>query len=227
MQPSPWYHGLVGVSTKRPMARGRNRPRRQFRRAILTFFVLGSVGLTFAACGGTSGPGVASVGSSTTTTVAPASQGGSNGSNGEAQLLKYSQCMRAHGLPNFPDPNSQGDLSIGPGNVPKGGPNSPQFKAAQKACQSLMPGALITSAQKAAANIKALAFAQCMRAHGVANFPDPNGQGLIEITPATHVDMNSRQYNEAQSACQNLSNGFDMMIRGGRGPAAPKGNSGS
>ena len=120
--------------------------------------MLGSVGLLFAACGGTSGPGVASVGSSTTTTITSASQGASNGPS-EAQMLKYSQCMQHHGLPNFPDPNSQGDLSIGPGNVP-GGPNSPQFKAAQKDCQSLMPGALITSAEKAAANVKALAFAQ-------------------------------------------------------------------
>ena len=119
------------------IARKRGGRQSLLRRAVLAFFMLGSVGLLYAACGGTSGPGVASVGSSTTTTITSASQGASNGPS-EAQMLKYSQCMQHHGLPNFPDPNSQGDLSIGPGNVP-GGPNSPQFKAAQKDCQSLMP----------------------------------------------------------------------------------------
>jgi hypothetical protein len=49
--------------------------------------------------------------------------------------------MRSHGVPKFPDPKFQ----------PNGGslltfgkdvnPNSPQFKAASKACQKLLPGA--------------------------------------------------------------------------------------
>jgi hypothetical protein len=203
--------------------------RRHTAPTLVTALALGTVALLFTSCGGTSGPGVARLGSaSTTTTFASASPAGRTGSNAEAQLLKYSQCMQRHGLRNFPDPTSQGDLSIKAGDIP-GGPDSPQFKAAQKVCQSLMPGALTTSAEKAAANVKALAFAQCMRAHGVANFPDPNGQGVIEITPATNLDMNSRQYNKAQSACQNLNNGFETLMRGGPGPGAggPKGNSGS
>jgi hypothetical protein len=57
------------------------------------------------------------------------------------QALKFSQCMRSHGVPKFPDPKFQ----------PNGGtlmtvgkdvnPNSPQFKAAAKVCQKLLPGA--------------------------------------------------------------------------------------
>jgi hypothetical protein len=57
----------------------------------------------------------------------------------QAQMLKFSACMRAHGLPDFPDPKISGggiQLSIGKGL----NPNSPVFKAAQKACQSVMPG---------------------------------------------------------------------------------------
>ena len=47
--------------------------------------------------------------------------------------LKVSACMRSHGVPNFPDPNSQGDLLI------KGqlGVSGDQMSAAMKACQSL------------------------------------------------------------------------------------------
>jgi hypothetical protein len=60
----------------------------------------------------------------------------------QAQMLKFSACMRSHGLANFPDPvfsNGGAKMSLGS----KGGglnPNSPVFKAAQKACQSVMPG---------------------------------------------------------------------------------------
>ncbi len=58
----------------------------------------------------------------------------------QAQALQYSSCMRSHGLPNFPDPqfsNGGMTMKIGGSQVD---PNSPQFKAAQQACQSLLPG---------------------------------------------------------------------------------------
>ena len=61
-----------------------------------------------------------------------------------AQLLKFSACMRAHGIKDFPDPTNQGG-GVGI-RIQANGPNSdlnptnPQFQAAQKACQSLMPG---------------------------------------------------------------------------------------
>src|SRR5262245_39658587 len=54
--------------------------------------------------------------------------------------LDFAACMRAHGVPKFPDPKASGD-----GGIEWGGfdvdPNSPQFKAALKACQSVNPGA--------------------------------------------------------------------------------------
>jgi hypothetical protein len=59
----------------------------------------------------------------------------------EDQALAFSRCMRAHGV-DFPDPKFSGDgarVSIGgPGSTFN--PRSPAFQAAQKACQSLMPG---------------------------------------------------------------------------------------
>jgi hypothetical protein len=60
-----------------------------------------------------------------------------------AQMLKFSACMRAHGLPDFPDPTSSGggiQLSIGSKKGTGLNPRSPLFQAAQKACQSVMPG---------------------------------------------------------------------------------------
>ncbi|HXA31033.1 MAG TPA: hypothetical protein VNV87_02150 [Acidimicrobiales bacterium] len=51
-----------------------------------------------------------------------------------AQLLNYAKCMRAHGIPNFPDPTSNGM-----GSLSGIDPNSPQFGVANQACQSSMP----------------------------------------------------------------------------------------
>ncbi|HEX3518872.1 MAG TPA: hypothetical protein VHT29_07550 [Solirubrobacteraceae bacterium] len=65
----------------------------------------------------------------------------------QEKALKFSACMRSHGVPNFPDPefhSGGGGASIrlgskksGPGGLD---PNSPQFQAAQKACFSIMGG---------------------------------------------------------------------------------------
>src|SRR6266511_4197308 len=53
--------------------------------------------------------------------------------------LKFSRCMREHGISKFPDPQSGGGLLIGPDSGID--PSSPAFKAAQKACEQLLPKA--------------------------------------------------------------------------------------
>ncbi|MGB9112131.1 MAG: hypothetical protein WCF24_05325 [Acidimicrobiales bacterium] len=54
------------------------------------------------------------------------------------QALKWTQCLRQHGLPNMPEPvEHDGGLTQ---SFPRGGPNSPQFKAATRACHLLAPG---------------------------------------------------------------------------------------
>jgi hypothetical protein len=47
----------------------------------------------------------------------------------------------------------------------------------------------------------ALAYARCMRSHGVPRFPDPTSQGLITYGP---VDIHSAQYLSANKICQQL-----------------------
>ena len=49
-------------------------------------------------------------------------------------MLIYAQCIRTHGVPNMPDPNSRGHLNIGPGSDVD--VNSPKFQAAFQACKS-------------------------------------------------------------------------------------------
>jgi hypothetical protein len=64
-----------------------------------------------------------------------------------AQGRKFSQCMRAHGVTDFPDPQSAGSGNGGGISIQVSGgggsdldPNNPTFTAAQKACRALMPG---------------------------------------------------------------------------------------
>ncbi len=57
------------------------------------------------------------------------------------QALQFSACMRSHGFPQFPDPTfSDGGIQLRLNRSSGMDPNSPRFQAAQRACQSLMPG---------------------------------------------------------------------------------------
>ena len=54
---------------------------------------------------------------------------------------------------------------------------------------------------------KALAFSQCMRAHGEPGFPDPQANGSILTTPKDHLAQGSSQFTAANRACQKLQPG--------------------
>jgi hypothetical protein len=110
-----------------------------------------------AACGGASG------------------QSGGTATNAKAasdQALKFAGCMRANGVPNFPDPSAGGGIQITPGSGLN--PQSPAFQAAQKVCGKLLPGGGPGVRRPTKAAFAAgLAFARCMRTHGLPRFPDP------------------------------------------------------
>jgi hypothetical protein len=171
---------------------------------------LAAAALLFAACGGASSPGVASLGSSTTTTTSPVA--GSSGANKATAFLdgvKYSECMRAHGVPNFPDPTSDGSFLDIRG-VLNGVPvdqNSTQYVKANKMCQHFLPAP--SPAQFDQAVAQALKFSECMRAHGVPGFPDPKaGNGNISLRIGGNgVDPNSPRFQAANSACKKYSPG--------------------
>jgi hypothetical protein len=95
--------------------------------------------------------------------------GAANASAGQpSRDLEFSECMRAHGVSNFPDPTANG-LQLGPGIDAK----SPAFKSAQQACRQFLPNKGVPPATSAKDRAAALAFARCMRSHGVPGFPDP------------------------------------------------------
>jgi hypothetical protein len=202
----------------------------------LSVVVLASVALALAGCGGSSDPGVAklatSAASSTTTAAGgetPGGGGGSASSSGggeqhseaaiagpggpEAQkkMVAFAQCIRSHGLPDFPEP-SEGRLIV-KGTSKNGlNPGSPQFQAAMKACRSLAPAPKLSPQQTAAMQAQALKFSECMRSHGVPNFPDPKFEGggvrlslnrsSGSASSGSTLNPQSPQFQAAQKACQ-------------------------
>jgi hypothetical protein len=117
------------------------------------------------------------------------------------QELNYANCMRGHGEPEFPDPSSGGVFSLN--NID---PNTPQYGAAQKACQKLLPRAKPpTPAEQAQLLQKALAYAHCMRDHGEPGFSDPDTRGGGIAFSLKDVDPNSAQFQRAQDDCRSLS----------------------
>ena len=170
-----------------------------------------------AACGGPPSAGVATLRSATTTTQTSSSQtAGSGGSTTEKYkaALAYVDCMRSHGVSNFPDPSSDGRINVqfafgGKDGAPASSGidrMSPQYISADQTCRHLLPGGVPTPAQNQQALAKALKFAQCMRSHGVSNFPDPTNAGVVRLIG---VDQNSPQYLGAQKACEALLPGAD------------------
>jgi hypothetical protein len=122
------------------------------------------------------------------------------------KALAFSQCMRAHGEPGFPDPQPDGSLLI---NGPKDHLNGALMNKASKACQHLMPLAPpMTAAQQRKVTAEALKFVACMRAHGLPAFPDPKVDSRgIELQVPQGVAPNSATLKNAQQACRNLMPG--------------------
>ncbi len=187
-------------------------------KAIRLLAGLMALALLAAGCGGNDkNPGVAHLGSNTTSSTSSSSSSagsGGSGSGGSAapnsQAVAYSACMRAHGVPNFPDPK----ISVN-GNevkvavrVTPGITGNPQFKSAQQACAKLLPGGgpgegsnHQISPQEQSQYLKAAA---CIRTHGVPNFPDPTFSGGGVHISHKAIDVHSPQLRAAEEACQSL-----------------------
>ncbi|MBV8064761.1 MAG: hypothetical protein JOY73_04500 [Actinobacteria bacterium] len=158
--------------------------------------------LLAAGCGGgKNGASIAQVGSTTTATATASSSGA---------LLAFSQCMRSNGVASFPDPQgyADGNPKLTVHNLGTG----PRVMSALRACTHLLPtGNGSQQAPPSRQQIAAeLSFARCMRSHGLANFPDPNGQGQlsVEMVIAQGIDVHSPAVLRIVTACLPASHGW-------------------
>lgn len=174
------------------MSNGTGGGRGRQRRAGVLAAAAAGIALLAAACGGG--------GSSTGASAA--------GSTPYQKAVAYAQCIRSHGQPGWPDPNSQGNFLITGSNHVD--PHSPRFASANKACERLLPnGGQETAAQQQKALSQALKFVACMRSHGIPDFPDPTVQDgqVSQRLDASGFARNSPQLQSARQACRGFQFG--------------------
>lgn len=123
---------------------------------------------------------VALVGAGCSNTSAGTGPGSSGANADHAKAVKFADCMRSHGVSDFPDPPGSGEFTIdGVINGSSLDPNAPAFKRAIGACKGLEPTGFTGHKRTASQQANALKFAQCMRANGVPDFPDPTPNGPL------------------------------------------------
>jgi hypothetical protein len=117
---------------------------------------------------------------------APAATGTSGGNNPALhaqKAVKFAECMRRNGVTTFPDPDASGKLTIDAvANGSSLDTSTPAFKQAISACKGLEPAGFTGSKRSSQQQSAALRFAQCIRAHGVKDFPDPVPDGPLVDT---------------------------------------------
>ena len=120
-----------------------------------------------------------------------------------AQGVRYSDCMRAHGVSSFPDPSPGGGSPLSSSGINE---QSPAFESAEQACATLEPGGNAPPPPiPAAQQTRMVARARCIREHGVPNFPDPTF-GPTGHGAGVHFGGNERAlaFQTAAKACAHV-----------------------
>jgi hypothetical protein len=170
------------------------------RRLLLLAPTVMGLALAAGACGG-SAPGVASLGTTTTTAT--------GGRSSVADLVTYARCMRSHGVASFPDPAAiaepGADIKAFKLQISKIDSSSTTFQAAQRACAKYGPPG--TSPPQITTQDQAdyLKAAACMRNRGIVGFPDPVfSGGQVDFPIPKGMNPNSTQFRRAREICEML-----------------------
>lgn len=126
--------------------------------------------------------------------------------------LAYANCMRSHGVRDFPDPNSRGEFQLRPSTRVENGhrtptgdllQSSPAFQAAERTCGPFgSTGPVVTKTQENQAFSSELKAAACMRANGVPTYPDPKLiNGSIDLEYNDKFNPASPAFQRAARKC--------------------------
>jgi hypothetical protein len=149
-------------------------------------------GITLAGCSSGAGP----AGSHGTGAAAQSS------SSPDTEIAGIVACYRAHGDPSFPDPvydpsDGRWHFAASPGSAPL---------STQQACRHLFPQASASPPVPQAQFQQLVKYADCMRQHGVPNWPDPDPDGSFGV-PST-LNLKTQVADQASGICQRyLPNG--------------------
>jgi hypothetical protein len=134
----------------------------------------------------------------TTSSTSATTSGADKKLTKQEKAVKFAQCIRAHGVSDFPDPTDKNADAYGISVTPT------VWTKAVDACKALKPpGAL--SAKRTPKQLSAeVKFAQCVRDHGVKDFPDPvNGEPLVNTykIPSSNKPGGMTILNAAMQKC--------------------------
>jgi hypothetical protein len=132
-----------------------------------------------------------------------------NATDVHAQAVKFAECMRSHGVREFPDPDASGTFTIETiANGTSIDTNSPAFQQAITACKDLEPAGFTGATRTPEQQQAALKFAQCIRDNGVNDFPDPAADGpLIDTNRIPSAARNGGMsiLNAAMQKCRDVA----------------------
>jgi hypothetical protein len=150
------------------------------------------------------------------------STGNSTGAARTDQMVTFAKCMRSHGVPNFPDPgsNGSGGIQIQASRTAGSGASmkvngvsvsAPAFQSAMQSCRRDLPNGGHPPPLSAARKAAMLQFSRCMRENGLPNFPDPTfgsgGSVRLQVGPGAVINPNSPGFQQAQAACAKYRGG--------------------
>src|SRR3954451_21432205 len=160
-------------------------------RPLAALAVVALISLTGAGCG-SNAPSETGTGNSS-------SGGGANTKlTARDKAVKFSECIRAHGVSDFPDPDAKNQYQYGVSVSPA------VWKQATTACKDLQPPGTLSSKRTPKQQSASLRFAQCVRDHGVKDFPDPvNGEPLVDTNkiPSSNKPGGMTILNAATQKC--------------------------
>ena len=96
------------------------------------------------------------------------------------KAVKFAECIRAHGVSDFPDPNEKNQFEYGVSVTPA------VWDKATTACKDLQPPGTLSGKRTPKQQSASLRFAQCIRDNGVKDFPDPPQMGPSSTRIESH-----------------------------------------
>jgi hypothetical protein len=119
----------------------------------------------------------------------------------QGKAVKFAECIRNNGVSDFPDPDAKGEFEYGVS------VSRAVWTKAVDACKDLQPPGSLSSKRSPQQQTASLRFAQCVREHGVKDFPDPaNGEPLIDTykIPSSDRPGGMTILNAATAKCRDL-----------------------
>src|SRR5439155_7544305 len=146
-------------------------------RPLVALALVALISLISAGCGSNAPSETGTASSTGTTSTGTASSGANTKLTARDEAVKFAECIRAHGVSDFPDPDAKNEFQYGVSVSPA------VWKQATTACKALQPPGTLSGKRTPKQQSASLRFAQCVRDHGVKDFPDPvNGEPLIDTT---------------------------------------------